>query len=169
MDFKEEIAKIDSALIHYVDEAGIDNDDFYEYGWSLRGERLHALKPGTKKQRISIIGALNQNTVHSPLVFEGYTNKELFELYLEQILIPNLKPGEYVVIDNASFHKGGRIKKLIEGAGCTLIYLPAYSPDLNPIEHFWHQIKNSIRKNLEIVDQCLFQAAQITFDKIGRS
>ena len=156
-------------LIHYVDEAGIDNDDFYEYGWSLRGERLYALKPGTRTQRISIIGALNQNIVHSPLVFEGYTNKELFELYLEQILIPNLKPGEYVVMDNASFHKSEKIRNLIENAACTLIYLPAYSPDLNPIEHFWHQIKNTIRKSLEKVEQCLFQAVQIAFDTIGRA
>lgn len=129
---------------------------------------MFALKPGAKTQRISIIGALNQNVVHSPLVFEGYTNRELFELYLEQILIPNLKQGEYVVTDNASFHKGDRIRKLVEDAGCTLIYLPAYSPDLNPIEHFWHSIKQSIRKNLETVSLCLFQAAQIAFDKIGR-
>ena len=102
-------------------------------------------------------------------MFEGYTNKDLFELYLEQILIPNLKSGEYVIVDNASFHKGGRIKTLVENAGCTLIYLPAYSPDLNPIEHFWHPIKNDIRKNLENVGRCLFTAVEIVFDKIGRA
>jgi len=61
------------------------------------------------------------------------------------------------------------IRNLIENAGCTLIYLPAYSPDLNPIEHFWHQIKNTIRKSLEKVEQCLFQAVQIAFDIIGRA
>lgn len=101
--------------------------------------------------------------MHSSLVFEGYTNKDVFESYLKQVLIPNLKSGECVVMDNASFHKGESIKKLIEGAGCALIYLPSYSPDLNPIEHFWHQIKNSIRKSLEKVDRCLVQAAHIAF------
>lgn len=162
------LAKIDPTLIHYIDEAGIDNDEYYEYGWSPRGERLYALKPGTRTQRISIIAALNQNTLHSPLVFEGYTNKDLFVLYLEQVLIPNLKSGEIVVIDNASFHKGDIIKDMIDAAGCTLIYLPPYSPDLNPIEHFWHSIKNAIRKVLEKVGQCLFQAAEIAFDNIGK-
>jgi putative transposase len=106
--------------------------------------------------------------LHSPLIFEGYTNKEVFATYLEQVLIPNLQPGEYVVVDNASFHKGSMIKKLIEQAGCTLIYLPAYSPDLNPIEHFWHQVKNTIRKVLEDVGGCLVQAAQIAFTPIGK-
>lgn len=135
----------------------------------MRGKRFYALKSGKRAQRISIISALNKNRVHSPLIFEGYTTKELFLTYLEHVLIPYLKPGEYVIMDNASFHKGDAIKKLIEKAGCTLIYLPAYSPDLNPIEHYWHSIKNYIRKSLENVNGSLLQAAQITFDQIGRS
>jgi transposase len=90
-------------------------------------------------------------------------------LYLEQVLIPNLKPGEVVVIDNASFHKGDVIKTMIEAVGCSLIYLPAYSPDFNPIEHFWHSVKNEIRKVMEKVGRCLFQAAEIAFGKIGKA
>jgi transposase len=159
---------LNPSLIHYIDEAGIDNDEFYEYGWSPRGERLHALKPGNRTQRISIIAALNQNNLHSPFVFEGYTDKDLFIVYLEQVLIPNLKPGEIVIIDNARFHKGDQIESMIEAAGCTLIYLPPYSPDLNPIEHFWHSIKNTMRKVLEEVGRCLFQAAEIAFSGIGK-
>ena len=116
-----------------------------------------------------MIAALKQNILHSPFVFEGYTNKDVFVLYLEKVLVPNLKPGEVVVIDNASFHKGEVIKALIEAAGCTLIYLPAYSPDFNPIEHFWHAVKNTIRKVLEGVGRCLFQAAEIAFDEIGKA
>jgi transposase len=162
------MAEIDPRLVHFVDESGMDNNEFYDYGWAQRGERVHALKPGTRTQRISIIAALNQNVLHAPFVFEDYTNKDLFELYLEQVLIPRLKPGEFVVIDNASFHKGGRIKEMIEAAGCTLIYLPAYSPDLNPIEHFWHALKNAMRKVLEKVGGCLFQAVEVVFCEIGK-
>jgi transposase len=147
----------------------MNNDEYYEYGWSPRGERLYALKPCTRTQRISIIAALNKNTLHSPFVFEGYTNKDVFILYLEQVLIPNLKPGDVVVIDNASFHKGNIIKEVIESAGCSLIYLPAYSPDLNPIEHFWHAVKNTMRKVVEKVGHCLFQAAEIAFDEFGKA
>ena len=165
----EQIKQLDPSRIHYIDEAGIDNDDFYAYGWAPYGERLYALKPGTRTQRLSIIGALNQNIIHSPFIFDGYTNKELFELYLERVFIPNVKSGDYVIFDNATFHKGDRIAQFIENADCTLIYLPAYSPDLNPIEHFWHSIKNTIRKNLEKVGRCLFQAAQIAFDEIGKA
>jgi transposase len=67
-------------------------------------------------------------------------------LYIEKILAPELQPGMVVVIDNASFHKSLKVKNLIEGAGAKLIYLPPYSPALNPIEHYWHKIKTSIRK-----------------------
>jgi transposase len=111
-----------------------------------------------------MIAALNQNVIHSPFIFEGYTNKDLFVVYIEQVLIPNLRPGETVVMDNASFHKGEMIRTMIEAAGCALIYLPAYSPDLNPIEHFWFPIKNKIRKVLEKVNRCLFQAAEMAFE-----
>lgn len=160
----DQIVQIDSKLIHYIDEAGMDNDEYYEYGWSPYGKRLYALKPGTRTQRISIIAALNQNTLHSPLVFEGFTNRDVFVTYLEQVLIPNLKPGEVVVIDNASFHKGSIVKTMIESAGCHLIYLPAYSPDLNPIEHFWHSVKNTMRKALANEGHSsLFKAAEIAF------
>lgn len=107
--------------------------------------------------------------MHSPFVFEGYANKDLFILYLEKVLIPNLKSGQVVVIDNASFHKGNIIKEVIESAGCSLIYLPPYSPDLNPIEHFWHAIKNTMRKNIEKTERCLFHAAEIAFDKFGKA
>ncbi|HET8962917.1 MAG TPA: IS630 family transposase [Chitinophagales bacterium] len=157
------MAQINPALIHYVDEAGIDNNEYYEYGWAPYGERFYALKPGTRTQRISMIAALNQNTLHSPFIFEGYTNRDLFIVYLEQVLIPNLKPGEVVVIDNASFHKGDIIKTMIESAGCSLIFLPAYSPDFNPIEHFWHSVKNSIRKTLTNTEHSLLQAAECAF------
>lgn len=155
--------------MHFLDEAGIDNDECYEYGWGPEGERVHASKPGARTQRISIIGALNNNKIHSPFVFEGYTTKEVFETYLESVLAPNLKPGDYIIMDNASFHKGGRIQQIIEQAGCKLIYLPAYSPDLNPIEHFWFSVKNAIKKCLEQVGYCLMQAAEIVFAPTGKS
>jgi transposase len=84
------------------------------------------------------------------------------------VLVPNLKSGDYIVMDNASFHKGARIQQIIEQAGCKLIYLPAYSPDLNPIEHFWFSIKNAIKKSLGQVGRCLIQAAEIVFAPAGK-
>ena len=136
-------------MIVYLDEAGMDNHEVYASGWGLKGERLHHMKPGERSQRISIIGSLNNNNFIAPLVFEGYTNSSVFVTYLKKVLVPVLKKGQTIVMDNAAFHKSSDVKKTIEDAGCFLKYLPPYSPDLNPIEHHWHALKNSFRKNLK--------------------
>jgi transposase len=93
-----------------------------------------------------MIGGLCNKKFMAPFMLEGHCNTIVFELYIEKILAPELQPGMVVVIDNASFHKSLKVKNLIEGAGAKLIYLPPYSPALNPIEHYWHKIKTSIRK-----------------------
>ncbi len=89
--------------------------------------------------------------------------------YLEKVLIPVLKPGQTVVLDNASFHKNPAIRDLIEKAGSNLIYLPPYSPDLNPIEHHWHSVKNTLRKHLQACNFDLMQAVEKTFDGEGQA
>ncbi len=83
------------------------------------------------------------------MTFEGHCNRDVFETWLEQMLLPSLKLGSVIICDNASFHKGGRIRELIEQAGCHLLYLPPYSPDLNPIEHQWFRLKNRMRKQIQ--------------------
>ena len=132
----------------YMDESGIDDNEHRLYGWNEKGTRLHGLKPGYKKKRVSIMSALCNKQLQAPFIFEGYCTTEMMIQYTEQILLPTLKEGQFVIMDNASFHKSPKIKQLIESAGCKLIYLPPYSPDFNPIEHYWHKIKNSIRKLL---------------------
>ncbi|KJV70275.1 IS630 family transposase [Orientia tsutsugamushi] len=79
-------------------------------------------------------------------IFEGNCNKEIFTTYVETILIKELRPGQIVIMDNINFHKNTIIKVLIESVGCSILFLPTYSPDLNPIEHYWFKIKNEIRK-----------------------
>ena len=81
-------------------------------------------------------------------MFQGHCDQKIFEYYIENILIPTLSPGKTIVLDNASFHESQKTKDLINNAGCELIYLPPYSPDLNPIEHYWHKIKTVIRKKM---------------------
>ncbi len=153
-------------MIVYIDEAGIDNDEVYEYGWAKIGERLHDTKPGESTQRLSMISALNSGNLIATLVFEGYTNREVFITYLKQVLVPTLKKGQVIIMDNASYHKGPEIEKIINDAQCLLKYLPPHSPDLNPIEHYWHSKKNSLRKNIKSCNRDLFQAAELTFHPI---
>ena len=117
-----------------MDEAGFDNREDYAYGCSPRGERCLALKCGRKRERVSWISALKSGKILAPLTFKGCCNRELFENWLAKSLLPKLKPGTLIILDNASFHKGESIRELVEAAGCELWYLPAYSPNLNKID-----------------------------------
>lgn len=85
----------------------------------------------------------------APMTYEGYCNRNVFETWLEKALLPTLAPGKVLICDNATFHKGGRIQALVEKAGGRLLYLPTYSPDLNPIEHQWFVLKNRMRKKIQ--------------------
>lgn len=123
--------------------------DDYPYGYSPKGERLEALKSGTRKGRINMIAALCHQQLLAPFTIEGACNRLVFETWLETGLIPALKPDQKLVIDNATFHKGGRIQELVEAAGCEIWYLPAYSPDFNKIEPQWATLKSRIRKQLD--------------------
>lgn len=136
----------------YVDESGIDDSEDYPYGWCERGKRFDALKLGHRRTRVSMIAALHNQELIAPLTFEGYCNLKVFETWLEQALVPVLQPGQTVILDNATFHKSVTISTLIAQAGCELLYLPPYSPELNEIEHCWFPLKNTIRKTMPLYD-----------------
>ncbi len=151
-EFLAEISGIAQEDIVYADESGMDDRDHYQYGYNECGKRFHALKTGKRSSRINMVAALCNGQILAPFTLEGACNRTVFELWLEQYLIPALKPGQVVVIDNATFHKGGRIQELILEAGCRLLYLPSYSPDLNKIERCWSWLKARIRKCLNQFD-----------------
>jgi transposase len=147
-DFQQQLATVAPEQIVYADEAGMDNRDDYPYGYSHRGERLHALKSGSRCGRVNMIAAWCDHQLLAAFTIDGPCNRTVFERWLETCLIPTLQPGQKLVIDNATFHKGGRIEELVQAAGCEIWYLPPYSPDLNKIEHCWFWLKNRIRKCL---------------------
>jgi len=157
--FIEQLAKWADETIVYVDEAGMDNREDYGYGWNEQGQRFHALKSGRRQGRVNMIAALCNRKLMAPFTVEGSCNRSVFEIWLETCLIPLLTPGQVVVMDNATFHKGGRIEQLIQEAGCQLLYLPAYSPDFNMIERCWSWLKSRIRKQLDQFD-CLRDAME---------
>ena len=122
---------------------------------------------GERKKRISIIGALHISTFFAPFFFEGTCERAIFAIYLEQILLKNVPMGTTFIFDNATIHKGSLIEDIIRNAGCYLLYLPPYSPDLNPIEHFWSSIKYRLRNILKFETSDIFNAAIIAFSHIS--
>ncbi|MBS0624118.1 MAG: transposase [Verrucomicrobia bacterium] len=98
--------------------------------------------------RESLIAALSRGKLLSPMCFQGTCNTGLFNTWLEKMVVPQLQPGQVLILDNASFHQSEESKKLVEAAGCKLMFLPPYSSDLNPIEKCWTNIKAKVRELL---------------------
>lgn len=145
-EFKRELETYSREQVVYVDEAGINDTESYDWGWCHSSERFYADRQGHRTQRISTIAGWCDGEVLAPLTFEGYCNSVLVETWVEECLVPELKAGQVVILDNASFHKSGRIRELIEEAKCELLFLPAYSPDLNKIEKLWARLKRHLCK-----------------------
>lgn len=156
LEYLDSIKAIDRDKLVYIDESGIDVNICKDRGWGMKGIPLRGKRSGKYYQRTNIVAGLNANQVVAPCVFNGSCNSEVFENWVEQFLIRKLKPGQVVIMDNASFHKSQRSKQLIESVGCRVIFLPPYSPDLNPIEKFWANmkrwIKQQIKKHLHLYD-----------------
>ena len=146
--FRRELEKLDDRTVFYLDECGVDHRLYREYGRAPRGERIYQAVAGKRRERTSIIAASQQNKLVAPLVFQGNCNTEGVDVYFEQVLLPVLPPGSVIVLDNARFHQSPTTQKLVEAAGCRLLFLPPYSPDLNPIEHLWAAFKTRRRKDL---------------------
>jgi transposase len=117
-------------------------------GWGKKGRVLAAKKSGKHYEKKNIVAGLCCNKSVAPLVFNGSCNTELFENWVEQFLVQELKPGQVVIMDNASFHKSQKTRQLIESVGCRVVFLPPYSPDLNPIEQFWANMKRWIKTKI---------------------
>ena len=147
--FLRELARFAPAQVVYLDEAGVDDTEDSAYGYCPRSERLHALKLGHRTARISMVAAWCDHQVLAPMTFQGHCNTMLFDAWVEQFLVPTLKPVQVVVLDNASFHHSQRTRELIAQAGCQVLFLAPYSPGLNKIEKFWARLKHHLRKTLK--------------------
>lgn len=147
--FQAEIEAINPTDLVYLDESGIDAYLQRKYARAKRGKKVISDVYGKKYGRVSVIAAWLPQTksMLAPFVFEGYTDAKLFNGWLEKCLLPELRAGQVVVMDNAAFHKSKLTKELIESVGCRILYQPPYSPDLNPIEQQWAVLKRKFRKH----------------------
>ena len=138
---------IDSECFVFVDECSSNTSLAPLYGWARKGERAYQKAPRNWGKNITLISSISKERgMGASLVVEGSTNGAVFQTYLEDVLCPTLKRGQVVVMDNLSAHKGEKVRELIEGEGCELIYLPPYSPDFNPIEGAFSKLKSYLRE-----------------------
>ena len=138
--------EIQAERLVFVDECSTNTSLAPLYAWSPKGERAFCSVPRNWGANVTLLASMSVGGMGPCLAVEGPTTREVFETYLERVLVPSLRPGQMVVMDNLSSHKGSRVRELIEGRGCTLLYLPPYSPDLNPIEEAFAKIKALLRK-----------------------
>ena len=148
-EYLKRIESISMDKLVYIDETGIELASCKDRGWGKKCKLLIGKKSGKYYERTNIVAGYVNKRAIAPLVFNGSCNTELFEIWVEQCLIKELVPGQFVILDNAAFHKSQKIKDLIEFAGCHLIFLPPYSPDLNPIEKFWANMKRWIKEKID--------------------
>jgi transposase len=137
---------MDAAKLVFLDESSVNTGMTRLYGRCAGGERVNDYTPDVRFERTSVLSSVRLNGELAPLVFEGSLNGDLFKEYVSKCLAPALQEGDIVIMDNLTVHKVKGIAELIQAVGAEVIYLPPYSPDLNPIEMMWSKIKAHLRK-----------------------
>ncbi|MEO7029340.1 MAG: IS630 family transposase [Acidobacteriaceae bacterium] len=143
--FVQQLGEIAPEDLIYLDESGVSTQMTRVYARAPRGQRVHDAVPGGHWKIVTILGAMDHRGMLAAMTIEAATDREIFLAYLDEVLCPKLRPGHVVVMDNLSAHKVEGVRERIERAGATLLYLPPYSPDLNPIEKAWSKLKQSLR------------------------
>ena len=140
---------LEAGRVVFIDETAAKTNMARAHGYAPRGRRLEGAAPYRRWQTTTFVGAMRAGGFIAPLVVDGAMTSELFVAYVQRVLVPELSPGDVVVLDNLSCHKRAWVREAIEGKGCTLLLLPAYSPDLNPIEMAFSKLKRLLRKAAE--------------------
>ena len=149
MLWKANQALLDPSHLIFIDETGTSTNMARLRGRCKRGQRLIGKVPNGHWKITTFVAGLRNDAITAPFVIDQPMNGVIFRAYLEQCLVPTLKPGDIVVMDNLPAHKNEDVRKIIEAAGAKLLYLPPYSPDLNPIEMAFAKLKAHLRKAAE--------------------
>ena len=150
----------------FVDEMGVNTTLSPVYGWSRKGERAFCSASRNRGRNLTLLASMSADGIRPCPAVEGATTTAVFETYVERVLAPQLRAGQVVAMDNLSAHKSGRVRESIEAQGCELVYLPAYSPDLNPIEKASSKVKGLLRKAGARTRQALLEAMGRALDAV---
>ena len=152
-----------------MDESGVNTGMTRLYGRAFRNERVVDAVPDVRFHRTTILSSVRLDGTIVPCIFEGALNGELFKEYIQQWLAPTLKHGDIVIMDNLSSHKVSGIVEVIENLGAKVVFLPPYSPDLNPIELMWSKLKAILRKLKIRTKELLDDAISFALDSVSSS
>lgn len=144
--WREELGRVDASRLVFVDEMGTHTSLAPLYAYAPIGERAFFEIPRNRGKNTTLLTSLHAGGMGPSMAVEGATTARVFGTYVERLLVPALKPGQVVVMDNLGAHRPKRVRELIEGRGCELIYLPPYSPELNPIEEALSKVKHLLRR-----------------------
>ena len=152
----------------FIDEAGSHIAMTREYARAPLGERAHGAVPRNAGTVTTMIGALDLGGVRAMMTVEGATDEDVFGAFVERVLARKLSPGDIVVLDNVGAHRTARVRALLEATGASVLYLPPYSPDLNPIELCWSKLKGLLREFGARSREALDAAIQRAMDLVDR-
>lgn len=153
----------------YLDETGATINMIRDYARSLGYQRAYASKSTNRGTRVSTIGALGYHGLIAELCFEGTLNTHLFNYFIETMLAPKLKKGNVLILDNASAHDPDELREILTPKGVKVMFLPPYSPELNPIELIWSQIKRFLKKHTATTTESLYQTISQSLQMITSS
>jgi transposase len=156
---------LDPERLVFIDETWASTNMARRYGRAPKGERLRAGIPHGHWKTTTFVAGLRLTGIVAPMVLDGPINGRRFQTYVDQVLVPELKPGDVVVMDNLGSHKGEGVRAAIEAAGASLLYLPPYSPDFNPIENAFAKLKAMLRKAAERTVEGLWTAIGCLIDQ----
>ena len=157
---------LDPARLVFIDETWASTNMARRYGWCLRGQRLRSAVPHGHWKTTTFVAGLRLTGIVAPMVLDGPINGRSFQTYVDRVLIPDLRPGNIVIMDNLASHKGSGVQAAIETAGASVRYLPPYSPDFNPIEKAFSKLKAHLRKAAERTRDALWDRIGVLIDQI---
>ena len=143
--FQSEVRQIPVKDLVFLDETGITTSMTRLYARAPRGQRALSRAPAGRYERLTLLGAISIEGLTALMSIPAFTNEAVFRAFVDQVLVPELKPGQVVVLDNLPAHKHPKVKEAIEAAGCRVLLLPRYSPEFNPLEPCWSKMKNHLR------------------------
>src|SRR5277367_3795310 len=153
----------------FIDESSAKTNMTRLRGRVRGGQRLHDHAPGSHWHTVTMLGSIRLDGVTSCMVIEGATDSDVFREYVRQVLGPTLRPGDIVICDNLAAHRDAEAQKFIEARGAQLVFLPAYSPDLNPIEMMWSKVKTHLRQVKARTDEDLLTAIADALHRVSRA